>query len=1027
MARNYTDAEVRNATSKLVRTTIRRELGALGNRRTDLEFSDIQDAAIGTFVLERGAPFYVVRLGADVLSEVVTSLDSVLADLVDTIRATSSRRAPVTKISSLANARSALRALGSATSARSSSLVGVTDIPAFKRFEQATSRFLQDEGVKISSSEGVIQTREEARGRLAGLVADVRAGHVEVLRRVDVLRGAIAEFDSLRLPSKFSDSIVRNATAVLDGRYAELEALRPEERLGLLREVVLDVLATRAVVRGFGSLTPSVTFTYFGGSGGPFADPAHPATPAFITADRPGPYALIGDVDLDLVVDGSTPVTVSVPESYVAAVSGTFAEPFYTSYNADTGLTFNKLFIDSTGHARVTATLTVATTAPNAPVSASTVVADINGAIASTAGPPPLIAEPLGLQTYLRSAPANVSGSSGARAAFTRVGSTWGDIVGFAVQVGDWLSVSDSLDNAGWWRVADVSGLPATFLADRETGVALDEVDVLVSINRGGRAVGIRYTDAHGMAAVTNRETISMPVDGDAEVQGTLDLLGITRGISVRSQPTPVEDCVTFINGNPAVAPGGVARVEASSTFRAAHSGVVRTDPLDGTVAIFSSLEVTSDVIGGAPATVVLAENDVSQLAVGDVCVLRSTTNNVVDAWGVVTSLGPTSASVSPSTGSWTTESSVGLEFGPDLRTSGMPAKLIVFNDPPNVNDGEYDVLGLDGTVTLLSDRPPLAVVIARPFIVASGVGSVSLRAQGQLGHAYLSLTSLSTGLHTALSVEGSAAASFYLSVPSTSVGKTEWFGLPEPPSRVEPGDFLELHDSASQAPTYSIEIEAKGSNPNVLRLVSLLDVDQGTWSLVQGAQAPYGRVRVRKSDDYALLKEGLDAWVLDPTQNVARYYSTLHGAINALVVNENPSAADVASAVLHVLRLQSQLTQLQVYLSAYEADLVERVDVLIDTYLENGGRRAVDLLVEGRFADFFGLSQDESSYSGDLQKSLRDVARNDLPVRRVRQNPGGVLVDSYETPDYEFDISDVDEEEVPIPGELSEYVESSF
>jgi hypothetical protein len=165
MARNYTDEELQAAIAKLVRTTVRRQYGALGNRRTDITFSDIQDAAIGVFVLKANAPYYVVRLGVQRLDELTSSAQTTLEDLVDTVQATDRRVLPVDSISSLANARSALRALSSATEARSTSLTRIDDVPAFQRFDQSTARFLRDEGSKSRSGGDVVQTPEEARSR----------------------------------------------------------------------------------------------------------------------------------------------------------------------------------------------------------------------------------------------------------------------------------------------------------------------------------------------------------------------------------------------------------------------------------------------------------------------------------------------------------------------------------------------------------------------------------------------------------------------------------------------------------------------------------------------------------------------------------------------------------------------------------------------------------------------------------------------------------------------------------------------
>jgi len=99
----------------------------------------------------------------------------------------------------------------------------------------------------------------------------------------------------------------------------------------------------------------------------------------------------------------------------------------------------------------------------------------------------------------------------------------------------------------------------------------------------------------------------------------------------------------------------------------------------------------------------------------------------------------------------------------------------------------------------------------------------------------------------------------------------------------------------------------------------------------------------------------------------------------------------------------------------------VEQVDTLIDTFTEKGADRAVNLLLEAQFSTFFGLDIDELSYSGTLQKAIRETEREDLPVRKTKRLNENAALDtllaSYEEPDFEFDKSDVEQfEDVDIP-----------
>ena len=171
------------------------------------------------------------------------------------------------------------------------------------------------------------------------------------------------------------------------------------------------------------------------------------------------------------------------------------------------------------------------------------------------------------------------------------------------------------------------------------------------------------------------------------------------------------------------------------------------------------------------------------------------------------------------------------------------------------------------------------------------------------------------------------------------------------------------------------------------------------------------------------MLKDALGIWLANPLSNSDRYFADLRKLLNPIIVNKNPTAASIAAATSHLEDLYNHLITLSGYLAIYDAPLVEQVDRLITTYQQQGSQRAVDILLESQFSGFFGLTQDESSYTGNLQKALRDVNLKDLPQRKFDRNPGGEVIDSYEEPDFEFDTSDTDAEvDLDQPDEVLDY-----
>jgi hypothetical protein len=118
---------------------------------------------------------------------------------------------------------------------------------------------------------------------------------------------------------------------------------------------------------------------------------------------------------------------------------------------------------------------------------------------------------------------------------------------------------------------------------------------------------------------------------------------------------------------------------------------------------------------------------------------------------------------------------------------------------------------------------------------------------------------------------------------------------------------------------------------------------------------------------------------------------------------------------------LGDALDVLATYLESYSADVVPQVDTLITTFKEKGAERAKDILLEARFSDFFGLTMDGMSYSGDVQAKLKEINREDLPVRKDNRTGkykgGGELLAQIDDKDFEYDTSDIDtSEDIDIP-----------
>jgi hypothetical protein len=188
--------------------------------------------------------------------------------------------------------------------------------------------------------------------------------------------------------------------------------------------------------------------------------------------------------------------------------------------------------------------------------------------------------------------------------------------------------------------------------------------------------------------------------------------------------------------------------------------------------------------------------------------------------------------------------------------------------------------------------------------------------------------------------------------------------------------------------------------------------------------QPPFARIRKQKKNSYEQYKAQSSAYLaLSNDKAIDQYFSELRRLTNGLLNTTNPTTAQVTTAVERVEDIIDDLDIAQTDLSVLAASPVPEVDALLRTYEEKGSTRGTDILLEGRFSDFFGLDQDEFSYAGVVLKGIKDVSREDLPIRKVRRNELAdreVTMAEFEEPDFEFDQSDLDPfGEVDIPGEF--------
>jgi hypothetical protein len=320
----YTDDEIQSAVTSLVLSTIRRPVDTLGVLRTDVSFSDVQQAAAGVFLLYPNAPFYVLFLGCQRLNDQITAESALISQLLSDIQALGRKVLPVDDVSPLFGVQASLQALASAAASRSSTIVDVTKAPAYQQFTSNVGQFLGGPGQAVKENGAIVQTPQGARASIPGLLTQVQQAHAQLVATVQGLAAGIDDYNSMNLPSVVAGSILSNSAALVGKDAAALNSLTPTQRLADIRQVVLNLLTTQAVVNTFGVVSGPSDFYSLDGLGTAYSDVNHLAVPALAEATIGGGAAIIAGVSdtLHLTVDGAAPFDLVLNPSIMAELDG---------------------------------------------------------------------------------------------------------------------------------------------------------------------------------------------------------------------------------------------------------------------------------------------------------------------------------------------------------------------------------------------------------------------------------------------------------------------------------------------------------------------------------------------------------------------------------------------------------------------------------------------------------------------------------------------------------------------------------
>jgi hypothetical protein len=1064
--------DIQASVEKLVLSSIRRPYDTLGTRRVDISFNDIQEAAAGVFLLVTSAPFYIAFLGAQQLLELIKTEEEIILALLDAIDATGRKVFPIKDLTPLNNASAALFELEAAVGRRSQSFKTIETTPAYQQFKNNLDLFLSTAGANIKAGGVIVQTPQEARSNIPSLLASLKSSHAELVRRATVLASAMDDYAKVNLPALAAAGVIARARVRVQQHAQTLEGLGETERLSVLRPIVLDLLSSKAVVRKYGSFAAPTTLLTLNGVGNPYSDAAHTANGGSVVGDVMGPFALtsgvntidlrldavtaakvVGSVDTivqvngykasfnrasgSFVADAVAPgdvvyvtsglntstrwtvlsvatntlqamgtvlpqadsvtaveiwpaVTESIPLalSYVASIEGSVREPFLVVAGQSdlVGIGING--------AQISASLTAGSK------SAQQVATAINSAISGAGLATVAVAEP-----YL--SPLRFDGIVD----LSVVGSTGtfqlqvGTLNNLGVTVGDLLQVLSG-PNAGLvLPITAVAAVPTTNVTADGFGLVAD-TGVRIQIGPVGRKVRVRFLSP--AAALTGVSTLSCSADPTAAGAGLL--LGFPSGATFTSRRTRATELVNDFNSKSTR--GRADRILTS----VASTALGRSKPENVSAIVLYTFRGHGDVVavpGSVTVTVALGGLLAAGVMAGELLVLR--TGADPDSTWAITSVTDT---VLVATGGSTT-SGLGLEIEVGPHLSSVAGRLLQITNGPNA--GEYTVTGTTGSVPF-----DLLLEGALPFFRDTFSQPVLFGAS--LYKETIQISSKNATTASRVTANGFGLSAISSTTPLVGGGTTTWLQLPAIPGDIRIGDFLDTFLNDYKMPTDSFMILSVDASLKVIELDHALN-STVPWTFGDKAP-PFARLRSGRAFNYTVLQTRLFSWASLPANQPA-FFTDLSRFLNPLLVGENPTDVQVNDAKTHLLGLAGFLSiedaalvganaasTLESILEDYVVEPVAEVDTLLRSFKEKGSDRATDLLTEGQFTTFFGLSIDGASYSGNMQEKMREVARLDLPVRKVDRDDASSSrqLAEVEDVDYEYSKDDIDDVQIDPP-----------
>jgi hypothetical protein len=347
------------------------------------------------------------------------------------------------------------------------------------------------------------------------------------------------------------------------------------------------------------------------------------------------------------------------------------------------------------------------------------------------------------------------------------------------------------------------------------------------------------------------------------------------------------------------------------------------------------------------------------------------------------------------------------IDVAPVMSTLLAAKTMLVI--PAGANAGSYLVKGAGLVPT------ELRITTALP---AYKTGSSPVSFEAQIGTKHLRFRALDATLNCTLKLSGSVSSLLDTRWPMVNAirGYTSWYLLSAFPKTLTEGSKLSIYATEYNVPSESYTIEETRKALKIMRISGRRANNEPIT--FADTPPPYAVLLPGNYIEYSVFTGRLGAW-LNRTENTGAYASELQRYVNLISTSTVPTSSDINTAQAALLSLYTGLTEeaaatdeqnteasLDFVLRSFRVPEESSVTALLRACRERGASRASDILLQCRFRDFFDLTAEEASYVGAVQKAVRDVVRNDLPVSKSARTVDERIISISQEggdPDYEL------------------------